>query len=368
MWASSAINEILWSVVNDILRGVKRHMTNGDVIAIGLLCYPQAQQATILGLSDLLQLAERESVKYGNGAQARRLCLTQWHWSDQQQSPVCRHELGLTPKTEASRVPNVMILPPTLGNPMPPEQAQFYGPWLRHLHGAGCRLAAICGGAFILAESGLLNGRTVTVHCQHAERFQKLFPEVQLDLNPLLTDSGDILTTGGVMSWVDLGLHLVAHYWNTDTMLAVARVLMVDPPGRQQRYYQVFSPRRQHGDTAIEKVQALLDDQAITPGGGSIALSVLAQHAGLEVRTLLRRFQKATGMTTTAYIQRLRVGQAQEQLQKTRLPVDRIAWDIGYRDTKSFRKVFTQIVGLTPSDYRRRFALHDRMSHARLHD
>lgn len=350
-------------------------MQNADVIEIGFLCYPQVQHATILGLSDLFRLAERKSVTFGDCEHRPRLSLTQWHWSDQQQSLVSfesehmsfeeKHmsfkEKRLSSASDApppALIPDLMILPPTLGDPMPSEQAQRYAPWLRQLHGAGCRLAAICGGAFILAESGLLNRRTVTVHYQHAECFQALFPEVRLDLNPLLIDSGDILTTGGVMSWVDLGLHLVAHYWHTDTMLAVARVLMVDPPGRQQRYYQVFSPRRQHGDVAIEKVQTLLDEQAIEPGGGSISLAVLAQHAGLEVRTLLRRFQKATGMTTTEYIQRLRVGRAQEQLQRTRLPVDRIAWDMGYRDVKTFRKVFTQIVGLTPRDYRQRFAPH----------
>lgn len=334
-------------------------MRNAEIIEIGFLCYPQVQQATILGLSDLFQLATREAAMSDEGEPMRCLSLTQWHWSDQQQAPVCQHELDLPPKIEASRVPNVMILPPTLDEPMAPEQALAYRAWLRQLHGAGCRLAAICGGAFILAESGLLDGRTVTVHCQQAECFQTRFPQVRLDLNPLLIDAGDILTTGGVMSWVDLGLHLVAHYWNIDTMFAVARVLMVDPPGRQQRYYQVFSPPRQHGDSAIEKLQAWLDTRAIEPGGGSIALSVMAQHAGLGVRTLLRRFQKATGMTTTAYIQRLRVGKAQEQLQRTRLPVDRIAWDMGYRDTSSFRKAFTQIVGLTPSDYRQRFASYE---------
>jgi len=87
-----------------------------------------------------------------------------------------------------------------------------------------------------------------------------------------------------------------------------------------------------------------------------IALATLAARAGLEERTFLRRFQKATGMTTREYCQRLRVGKAREMLQFSRLPVDRIAWEVGYSDPGTFRKLFARIVGLTPGEYRRRFS------------
>ena len=91
-------------------------------------------------------------------------------------------------------------------------------------------------------------------------------------------------------------------------------------------------------------------------GAKGVALAELAQRAGMEERTFLRRFQKATGMTTTEYCQRLRVGRAREMLQAGRLPIERIAWEVGYGDPGAFRKVFARIVGLTPGEYRRRFS------------
>lgn len=130
-------------------------------------------------------------------------------------------------------------------------------------------------------------------------------------------------------------------------------MLLVDPPGREQRYYSVFSPRLTHGDAAVLKVQHWLQ----ATQAKEVALPTLAAQAGLEERTLLRRFQKATGMTTTEYCQHLRVGRARELLQFGNAPIDRVAWDVGYSDPGAFRKVFTRIVGLSPSEYRRRFTV-----------
>lgn len=135
-------------------------------------------------------------------------------------------------------------------------------------------------------------------------------------------------------------------------MIETARILLVDPPGREQRYYSPFSPRLTHGDTAVLKVQHWLQ----ATDARDIVLATLAEQAGLEERTFLRRFQKATGITTREYCQRLRVGKAREMLQFSRLPIDSIAWEVGYSDPAAFRKIFARIVGLTPGEYRRRFS------------
>lgn len=137
--------------------------------------------------------------------------------------------------------------------------------------------------------------------------------------------------------------------------METARLLLIDPPGREQCYYSAFAPNLKHGDSAILKVQHWLhaaDSREIILA----ELAELAELAGLEERTLLRRFKKAAGMTTGKYVQRMRVGRAKELLQTTRLPFDRIAWDVGYSDTSAFRKVFLKIVGLPPGEYRQRFA------------
>lgn len=193
--------------------------------------------------------------------------------------------------------------------------------------------------------------KAVTTHWAYRDEFRARFPLTRVDIDRLIIDDGDIITAGGVMSWTDLGLKLVERFLGTTVMLDTARMLLIDPPGREQRYYSVFTPNFRHQDSAVLKVQQWLQ----ATGAKDISLTKMAEQAGLEQRTLLRRFQKVTGMTTGEYCQRLRVSKAQELLQATQLSVERVAWDVGYADSGAFRKVFTRIVGLKPSEYRQRF-------------
>lgn len=192
----------------------------------------------------------------------------------------------------------------------------------------------------------------MTTHWAYAKRLQERFPQVRVDADRLIIDDGDVITAGGLMSWTDLGLRLVDRLLGPSVMIGTASMLLVDPPGREQRYYSVFSPRLTHGDAAVLKVQHWLQ----ATQAKDIALGTLAALAKLEERTFLRRFQKATGMTTTEYCQRLRVGRARELLQFGTASIDRVAWEVGYNDSSAFRKVFTRIVGLSPGEYRRRFS------------
>ncbi|PZX46896.1 helix-turn-helix protein [Cereibacter changlensis] len=154
------------------------------------------------------------------------------------------------------------------------------------------------------------------------------------------------------MSWIDLGLIVVNRFLGPMIMARTAQMMLVDLPGREQRFYSGFIPRLSHGDSAILKAQHYLQTQE----GKDTRVSVLAEHAGLEERTFLRRFQKATGLTATSYAQRLRVAKSQELLQFGKQPVESIAWQVGYSDPGAFRKVFHRIVGLTPGEYRQRFS------------
>ena len=144
---------------------------------------------------------------------------------------------------------------------------------------------------------------------------------------------------------------LIDRFLGPTVMLEIARQFVIDPPGREQRYYSTFSPRLLHGDAAILKVQHWLQ----ATEAREVGIDALAAQAGLEERTFLRRFRKATGLTTTDYCQRLRVAKAQELLQFGARSVDLVANDVGYNDPGAFRKVFARIVGLTPGEYRKRF-------------
>lgn len=148
-----------------------------------------------------------------------------------------------------------VILPPTLEPPIESCLAQPWSAWLRDCHERGAILGSVCAGAFLLAESGLLSGRNATTHWAYAEQFRQRFPDVCLDTDQLVIDDGDVITAGGAMAWTDLGLRLIDRFLGTSVMIETARMLLIDPPGREQRYYSVFSPRLKHGDSAILKVQ-----------------------------------------------------------------------------------------------------------------
>ena len=156
-----------------------------------------------------------------------------------------------------------------------------------------------------------------------------------------------------MLAWTDLGLKLVDRYLGPSIMLETARFMLADPPGREQRYYSNFAPKLRHGDAAVLKVQHWLQTEATKQP----SISAMASVSGLEERTFLRRFQKATGLNPTQYNQRLRVGKAREMLEFTSDTVNEIAWAVGYDDPRSFRKVFHKVMGLSPGDYRRRFAV-----------
>ena len=308
-----------------------------ETVDIGLVRYPGSQLSAVLGLADLFAIATDVAAKRPEGVSQLRV--TEWA-CDPSLMPVV---------SGVGR--DILIIPPALGAPITPEDAQTVAQGLRKAHAEGAVLASVCAGTFLLAETGLLDGRRATTHWVYADLFVERFPRIALDPGQLIIDEGDILTAGGLMSWTDLGLKLVDRILGPSVMLETAQILLLDPPGREQRFYSAFAPRLNHGDAAILRVQHWMQAN----GGKDAALSTLAAHAGLEERTFLRRFHKATGLTSTDYAQRLRVSHARELLQVGQQSIDAIAWEVGYRDPAAFRKVFYRIVGLTPSEYRQRF-------------
>ncbi|WP_230771653.1 GlxA family transcriptional regulator [Sphingomonas sp. Leaf4] len=304
------------------------------MIDIAILTYPGAQQAAVLGMADLFAAADR-----GGAA----LSVGQWTVADGAMARVDAPAAG-TP------LPSICILPPTLGGPRDDIDPVLVR-WLRDRHADGAVLASVCLGAFVLGETGLLDGRTITTHWAYEDQFRSRFPKTSVDTDRIVIDDGDIITAGGVMAWTDLCLTIIARFIGHAAMLEVAQTFLIDPPGRAQSYYSGFSPHTGHQDAAILQAQRFLRDS----DGKIVDVPTLAARAGLEERTFLRRFQKATGHTTTEYWQRLRVSNAKAKLRDTDLAIDQVGWDVGYTDPSAFRKVFNRIVGLTPSEYRRRF-------------
>lgn len=318
------------------------------IAEIGLLLYPDAQLAAVYGLTDLFRIAGEMSASRDT-ASAMAIRVTHWRQKEFGEDVDCVYD---SHPGQAYK-PNHLIAPPSLIMPDKMRPMGGFAKWLAQRHAEGSTLCSVCAGAFLLGEAGLLEGREATTHWAFADALAARFPNVRVDVDRMVIDDGDIITAGGILAWADLGLTLVERLMGPSIMLDTARFLLVDPPGRAQRPYNHFVPRLDHGDAAILKVQHWLQ----ATGAKDHAVPALATRAGLEERTFLRRFSKATGLRPTEYAQQIRIAKARESLEFSRRPVEQIAWDVGYGDPSAFRKLFQRITGLAPNDYRRRFGV-----------
>lgn len=248
----------------------------------------------------------------------------------------------------------VVILPPSLGSDLCETPDRVLGAWLVEQHEAGAVLCSVCAGAFLLAETGLLRNRRATTHWGLAASFAQRFPETRLDTDQILIDEGDLMTAGGLMAWIDLGLEIVARWAGAETMRDLARRLVIDSGRREQRYYQRFSPRLDHRDNVILQAQRHLQSHF----DEEVPMAALAREGCLSERMFLRRFVRATGLKPVEYRQRLRIQKACELIEETDDSFEKIAGKVGYTEQSAFRKIFIRICGLTPREFRRRFASH----------
>jgi transcriptional regulator GlxA family with amidase domain len=314
---------------------------------IGLLIYPDCQLAAVYGLTDLFRIAGDMSEMAG-GPSAPRIRVT--HWKPSPRSAECvfdSHPAAGPPK------PGHLIAPPSLIMPNKMQPGGNFAGWVRKRHDEGATVCSVCAGAFLLGEAGLLEGREATTHWAFADALGQKYPNTKVDTDRMIIDDGDIITAGGILAWADLGLTLVERMLGPSVMLSTARFLLIDPPRREQRPYSHFIPRLDHGDAPILRVQHWLQ----STGAKDHDVVALATRAGLEERTFLRRFRKATGQRPTEYAQNIRVSKAREALELTRRPIEQIAWEVGYGDASAFRKLFQRVTGLAPADYRRRFGV-----------
>ncbi|MBF8704420.1 MULTISPECIES: GlxA family transcriptional regulator [Pseudomonas putida group] len=319
---------------------------NPASLDIGLLLYPGAQRAAVHGLADLFLVANRVASELG-AVKLPSVRISYWQADEAGQLQPAPESV---PAVESNL--RVLIIPPSLESAPQGELLERHRASLCQLHRHGTVLASVCIGVFFIAASGLLDGRPACTHWNYVHSLAQRFPKVRVEAQQPLLDDGDIVTSAGLMAWTDLGLRLLERFMGATVARETARYLAVDPvtaplPGA------VFNPRLDHGDDAVLKVQHWLQGN----GGQDADLAGMAACAGLEERTFLRRFRAATGLRPTEYCQQVRVGRACRLLEFTRRNVEQIAWGVGYQDPSAFRKVFQRITGLTPSDYRRRFAV-----------
>jgi transcriptional regulator GlxA family with amidase domain len=208
---------------------------------------------------------------------------------------------------------------------------------------------------FLIAETGLFDGVEATIHWPYAGLFAAQYPAVRANPERALVVAGargELISSGASTSWHDLVLYLIGREVGPVAAQAVSKAFALQRHVDGLAPYIVFDPPRDHGDAAIAAAQAWLD------GNASVATPVreMVRSSGLSERSFSRRFRAATGYAPLDYVQRLRVEQAKRWLERTSHPVEEIAWRVGYEDPSAFRRFFQRIAGVTPGQYRRRFA------------
>jgi transcriptional regulator GlxA family with amidase domain len=228
--------------------------------------------------------------------------------------------------------------------------------WLQRMHARGAVLCSACSGIFLLAETGLFDGKDATVHYSYAPEFAAANPAVTVHPERVLVIAGpreELVTSGASMTWHDLALYLIARYAGATDAQEVARMYALQWHQDGLAPYITFKGKRDHGDGEIEGAQAWLSSHF------SVASPVeeMIKRSKLSERTFKRRFTAATGVAPIAYVQRLRIEDAKRRLERTDAPVDEISWRVGYEDAAFFRRLFKRTTGMAPGAYRKRFRI-----------
>jgi transcriptional regulator GlxA family with amidase domain len=224
-------------------------------------------------------------------------------------------------------------------------------PWIIKQYNAGAEVASLCLGAFLLAETGLLNGRRCATHWMAEATFRKMYPDVTLVTEKIITDEHRIYSSGGAFSYLNLILYLIEKYAGRDMSILAAKVFAIEIERENQLSFIIFQGQREHEDEVIKKAQEYIEKNYQE----KITVDQLASMFALSRRNLERRFKKATANTVVEYIQRVRIEAAKISLEKQRENVNEAMYKSGYTDTKAFRTTFKKITGLSPIEYRSKY-------------
>jgi transcriptional regulator GlxA family with amidase domain len=224
-------------------------------------------------------------------------------------------------------------------------------PWIEKQYKAGAEVASLCMGAFILASTGLVNGKKVATHWLAENDFKRMFPDVSLSAEKVITDERGIYSSGGAYSYLNLILYLIEKYVGRQMSILCAKVFAIEIDRESQSPFMIFSGQKDHEDEPIRKAQEYIENNF----QGKITVDQLASMFALGRRNLERRFKKATSNTLVEYIQRVKVEAAKMSLETSRENVNEVMYKVGYTDTKAFRTTFRKITGLSPIEYRNKY-------------
>lgn len=226
-------------------------------------------------------------------------------------------------------------------------------PWLKKMYDKGAELSSICTGAFMIAETGLLNQKYATTHWTAVELFKQRYPQIRMKPQNIIVDEGRITMSGGATAFLNLMIYLIEKFCGKEIAIFASKVFLIDVNKGPQDSYSIFSVQKSHNDAAILEAQSFIERNLHR----RVSVAEVAKATAISKRNFIRRFKKATGNTPIEYIQRVKVEQVKKALEMGYNSIENLIREIGYEDIDSFRKVFKKITGISPIEYRKKYQL-----------
>ncbi len=302
-------------------------------IDIAVIEYPSVSKSAVYGFVEMIELANSICHQLSANVEFTTNVLT-------------LSELSLEEKVD------VIVLLPCISGDFYTKKNDILNQYLSTMHHSGAILASACVGAFILAHGGFLDDKFCTTHWRLSEQFSAAFPKAKLNENAIIVNESKVITAGGRMAWLDLAFEIISSLSSPAISTALSKEMVIDNGYREQRFYSQFVPQLTHGDDLIKKVQDDLREHFST----QLSVSELADRYFVSTRTLQRRFIKATGFSVIEYLQKTRLHNACQLIELTPKSIEEIAYAVGYLNANAFRKIFYREYGLTPMEFRKRFA------------
>ncbi len=247
---------------------------------------------------------------------------------------------------------DLIIIPALLGDMKTAIEANEKSvPWIKEQYENGAEVASLCVGAFLLASTGLLNGKKCSTHWGFQNEFREMFPEVEVMDGSIVTEEDRIYSSGGAMSYWNLLLYLVEKYTDRETAILASKYFAIDIDRESQAAFAMFKGQKNHTDEVIKKTQDYIDKNIQV----KITIDELADLVSLGRRSFERRFKQATNNSVLEYINRVKIEFAKRSFESSRKNINEVMFDVGYTDTKAFRSIFKKITGLTPVEYRNKY-------------
>lgn len=223
--------------------------------------------------------------------------------------------------------------------------------WIETMYNRGAEIASICTGAFLLASSGLLNGRSCSVHWSAADHLRNQFPEIKVKADRVITEENGLYTNGGAYSFLNLIVYLVEKFYDRDTAIYCSKIFQIDMDRESQLSFIIFKGQKQHRDEVVRKAQEYIEKHSHE----KISIQHLSSRFAVGRRNFDRRFIRATGETPLVYSQRVKVESAKRAFETSRKTVSEVMHQVGYSDAKAFREIFRKVTGISPLEYRSKY-------------